>query len=73
MNKPTQTLNPPLVLEAIPATMGWSIVAKYEGETFFVEGGLSTPDARLKFWQARELTIINAILKARAALALAKS
>ena len=51
-----------ILLSAMPAAMGWSIIAELNGEKYLVEGGLATPDERMAFWQ-ENLPMIEAAIK----------
>ncbi len=62
--KTTEQPARPLELEAHPAMAGWAIVAKLNGNSYMVEGGLTTPDARLKHWNRNKEMIYAAITKA---------
>lgn len=54
--------------EARPAFMGWSIIAICDGEPFIVEGGLISPESRLKYWQQNIGMVATAIARAKAVL-----
>lgn len=54
-----------IILKATPALMGWAITTSVAGVSYMVEGGLKSPDARLKYWEKNKHVIEAAILKAQ--------
>jgi hypothetical protein len=53
-----------ITLEAIPAAIGWSIVARQNGSTYLVAIGLAEPSAKLRFWNRNIHVIREALLRA---------
>lgn len=56
-----KTVESDVTLEAHPAMAGWAIMAMHNGIAYYVEGGLRTPNGRLKYWQ-KNIEMIRSVI-----------